>query len=76
MATAERARDWIKYAMEMMMIPGKHIHTGGCLHSERPQMVVCKDLEGGSSSLASSLYFKRCDGRFKNVKGVVLKRTD
>lgn len=62
-------------AMEEMMKPNK-VHARGCLHSEKPEMIVCKvqnDAEG-ESRLTSSLYFRRCDGTFSNITGEVLKR--
>ncbi len=50
----------------------------GCLHSEMPEMIVAntrgmEDEEGAKGDLASSLYFKRCDERFKNIKGDLLE---
>lgn len=75
-----------KQAMEDMKKPQK-VHVGGCLHSESPEVIINGTSqrvgvgEGESSSadelrseggLASHLYFKRCDGTFKNVLGEVL----
>ena len=82
------ARDQIGRAMDEMLKP-RNVHGKGCLHSEKPEMIIqTEDVESredagtrkedgrskSESGLASSLYFKRCDGVFKNSKGEVLNR--
>ena len=76
------ARETITRAMNTMLKPLKK-HAAGCLHSNKPEMIVCK-IEGQEHenrnretavkepSLVSGLYFKRCVGLFKNTKGEVL----
>ena len=67
-----------------------HVHCNGCMHSEEPQVIIHRGVrhkKDGSvvdeslneevpreSKLASGLYFKRCDGLFKNIKGKTLDR--
>lgn len=59
-----------KSALNDMLKPTR-VHREGCMHSEKPEMIVC-ETEGGdglTSKLATALYFKRCDRTFKNVVG-------
>lgn len=70
----EEVRELVGQAMEAMVEPDGKVHDGGCLHSGKPNMIICqgkglKEVEGGEARLASGLYFKRCDGCFKNLKG-------
>jgi hypothetical protein len=58
------------------MLRSLHHHAGGCMHSNDPQVITCQGEPGvakGVSPLATDLYFKRCDGRFKNLVGKELK---
>ena len=57
-------------------------HAHGCLHSENPKVIIEKcavsdDKEDPESmrrdELSRSLYFRRCDGRYKNMRGEVLE---
>lgn len=69
-----------------MLKPEKHVHAEGCLHSDKPEMIICcsdepdstRDMEEGpkgneTSKLATGLYFKRCDGSYKNAAGEKLE---
>ena len=70
------ARANIANAVEEMM-RARQVHGSGCLHSENPEVVVCSSArkdKGGPPALATGLFFKRCNGVFKNVKGEVLSR--
>ena len=80
----QRETERLRYSLDDMLKP-KKLHAGGCLHSEHPEVILCnKDQKphaettskckksGQESKLATSLYFKRCDGAFKNVKAEVL----
>jgi hypothetical protein len=71
-------------ALVQMLKPTKR-HINNCLHSDNPAMIIsrsCADNNdtGGrlteqktnTSKLAIDLYFKRCDGTYKNVLGQVL----
>ncbi len=60
-------------------IQGKR-HTDGCMHSTKPDMVIVTTVEeaanaimeaGGTpvDDLSTSLYFKHCDGSYKNIRG-------
>ncbi len=61
-------------------IEGKR-HKTGCMHSGMPECVISNTAQedsdeadkGVKGDLASSIYFKRCDGVYKNVKGEVLE---
>lgn len=47
-------------------------HAEGCLHSSKPEMIISNEvMEEGqrTSKLARALYFRRCDGVYKNVAG-------
>ncbi len=66
------------------MFPPVKIHAEkGCVFSDKPEMIITQgvssDGKGGESGreskLASGIYFKRCDGSFKNVKGERLELT-
>ena len=54
-------------------------HKGGCIHSDTPEYVIsvaAKEDDHGAKravkrELASSIFFKRCDGRYKNMKRAV-----
>jgi hypothetical protein len=64
-----------------MMLKPTRIHAKkGCMFSDDPEVVIKapEDDQVGrtESKLATWLYFKRCDGSFKNIKGEVLKRTE
>ena len=67
----------------MMFRPvGAHAEKG-CLFSSKPEVIVMQEAHnnehgnesGRESKLASSIYFKRCDGSFKNMKGERLAMT-
>ena len=81
-------RSSVENSVKAMMVP-KNIHVGGCMLSGRPDMIICQntaqwngndgstDLERSGSResiLATALYFKRCDGVFKNIKRQMLNR--
>jgi hypothetical protein len=65
-----------------MLRPTKH-HTGGCLHSSTPEIIISRSAEecnsqsagttNDASRLATDIYFKRCDGRYMNVRGEEIK---
>jgi hypothetical protein len=75
---------WIDEGVGLMLKPEK-VHAVGCLHSGRPEVIVCQEAGGNfggvgdggdekedTSGLATDLYFKRCDGIYKNLAGRVL----
>jgi hypothetical protein len=51
----------------------QHVHVEGCLHGSQPEVIIAAspmDTDNtGMSRLATSLYFKRCDGTFANLCG-------
>ena len=55
----------------------RRLHTKGCFFSAEPEVCVIgivRDLEGkrvGGGGLTRSLYFKRCDGAFRNLGGEI-----
>lgn len=69
------------------MIWPMRMHIGGCLHCDEPEVIICKEAATSNSvgetatdnrdttvgGLASSLFFKRCDGVYKNLKGEVME---
>ena len=59
-----------KRALNDMLKPTK-VHREGCTHSDNPEMIICQDegRDGLTSKLATALYFKRCEGTFKNLVG-------
>jgi hypothetical protein len=42
-------------------------HIPNCLHSEDPEVII-----QGKARFVDNLYWKRCDGTFKNIRGVEL----
>ena len=78
----------VEDTVKKMLEPTK-IHVRGCLHSKTLEVIMCKrdtdSREAGTvtqdrslvreSPLATCLYFRRCDGVFKNIKGEILERT-
>ena len=74
-------KKYMRTAVRSMLQPVKN-HRNGCLRSNIPEVIIAggtsdtneQDVgEGEKGDLASSLYFKRCDGVFKNVKGEKLE---
>ena len=59
-----------------MLKPTK-IHAEGCLHSTKPELVIAgasRNHDGSmTGDLATSLFFMRCDGSFKNIKAIKLE---
>ena len=65
------------------LVEGKR-HIDGCLHSDKPDVIVSTTFQkanrgimtgeeaAAAGDLLTSLYFKRCDGSFKNVRGEML----
>jgi hypothetical protein len=67
----------LKHCILLMLKPEK-FHVNRCLHSNSPEMIISHTGNQGNeaaciSKLATDLYFKRCDGTFKNVVGEKLK---
>lgn len=68
-----------KEAWEYMLFPTGRVHVQGCMHSHSPKMIIANtngNEDGLDSGLAISLYFRRCDGSYKNVKGDKLAMGD
>ncbi len=52
------------------MLERKRAHAEGCLGSRKPDMTVSRattEAGDGTSELAKALYFRRCDGVYKNI---------
>lgn len=63
----------VKDAASRELMPSQ-THVNGCLHSDKPGMIINRRAGRSKpttrpSKLATSLYFKRCDGSYKNVIG-------
>lgn len=61
--------------VEKMKKPVK-LHSAGCVHSEMPEVIIQAEEaseHGLESRLISGLYFRRCDGVFKNIRGETLE---
>ena len=53
-----------------------HRHHQKCVHGGDALMIVEMGLlpsPGGKDNLSTALYFRRCDGRYKKVRGQVLE---
>lgn len=57
-------------ALARMLAPTQ-IHVVGCLHSHDPEVTIQETYVDSetTSRLAKSVYFRRCDGIFKNIMG-------
>ena len=70
--------------LEEMLKPIQVHVEKGCLYSKEPEMVVTHSHRGGSlddeerepvrRNIASNLYFKRCDGTWRHIRGESLRR--
>lgn len=79
----EVIRAKMQKALEDMLQPERKVHKVVCLHSDQPHVTICNVRRGEDrdvvdkgksqeSRLALSLYFKRCDGTYKNINGELL----
>ena len=61
-------------AVDDMLWP-KKTHKKGCMRSSQPESIICTTGgdDDGTTKLATDIYFKRCDGSFKNIAGKVLE---
>ena len=77
-----RSKQGIQSSLDKMLKPYKY-HNGVCFFSTSPQCDISRgrdsvntstvDESGGTSKKATDLYFKRCDGKFKNAMGEGIK---
>ena len=67
-----------RFAKGIMLRPIR-VHAEGCLHSDKPEMAVSRGSNAGeevTSRFAKELYFKRCDGTFKNAAAGRLRMSE